>query len=88
MKWTVCRPPTAEPTSMYLDATKIPLFLLSSKHVNEFLYMEGSKQATWYPTSLSLLTFAPNAQRMPRFRHAGTPRYIIHVIRDRYGVLL
>ena len=42
---------------------------------------EGSKQAT----SLSLLTFA---QRMPRFRHAGTPRYIIHVIRDRYGVLL
>ena len=23
-----------------------------------------------------------------RFRHAGTPRYIIHVIRDRYGVLL
>ena len=43
--------------------------------------MEGSKQAT----SLSLLTFA---QRLPRFRHAGTPRYIIHVIRDRYGVLL
>ena len=66
---------------MSLDATKIPLF---SKHVNEFLYMEGSKQAT----SLSLLTFAPNAQRMPRYRHAGTPRYIIHVIRDRYGVLL
>lgn len=67
---------------MSLDATKIPLFfLLSSKHVNEFLYMEGSKQAT----SLSLLTFA---QRLPRFRHAGTPRYIIHVIRDRYGVLL
>ena len=57
----------------------------SSKGQAQTLAMDlnflGSKQAT----SLSLLTFA---QRLPRFRHAGTPRYIIHVIRDRYGVLL